>query len=473
MKILNVFIICLLIVTNSYSQSFYIKSNKVKLDIKFPPPDSTKPTISINLPDKLEGFPVYSKDTVYSLTGKIYDNSESSSIMVNNKTNGIFHNGEFRLDIPLHYGENKINIRASDRRKNTSELSFVIFQDPNADVLPPIIKLETPIITHSRGLTVVKRDEMNDTIVIKGKVTDESEILGLWVNNDKIDTIGNGEFYYNFKGQIPDSIVVKAADSYGNLSSIAAKVTTDVSLVNNETIEVGKYYALLIGVEEYRDININDLMFPLDDCESLYNELVKDYIFDPENVLVLKNPTREEIIKNLQNLRKKLTEKDNLLVFYAGHGFMDKEIQQGYWLPADAGEDPTNWLSNSSVRDYIKGIDSKHTLLISDACFSGAIFNTREAFIKSNPAISEIYKYKSRRALTSGALNAVPDKSVFVEYLIKRLKENKKKFLTTQELYISFKDAVINNSKTNQTPQYGVIQNADDEDLGDFIFIKR
>jgi len=52
----------------------------------------------------------------------------------------------------------------------------------------------------------------------------------------------------------------------------------------------------------------------------------------------------------------------------------------------------------------------------------------------------------SRKALTSGTLKEVPDKSVFIEYLIKRLDENNRKYLPSEQLYSSLKDAVMNNS---------------------------
>jgi len=78
----------------------------------------------------------------------------------------------------------------------------------------------------------------------------------------------------------------------------------------------------------------------------------------------------------------------------------------------------------------------------------------------------------SRKALTSGSLKTVPDRSVFVEYLVKRLKENQDKYLDAQKLFISFKEAVINNSPINQIPLYGVINEAGDEG-GDFIFTRR
>jgi hypothetical protein len=64
----------------------------------------------------------------------------------------------------------------------------------------------------------------------------------------------------------------------------------------------------------------------------------------------------------------------------------------------------------------------------------------------------------------------VPDESVFIKYLVKRLDENEEKFLPSEILFSSFKTAVMNNSPN--VPQYGVIQNVGDEG-GDFIFIHK
>jgi hypothetical protein len=83
-----------------------------------------------------------------------------------------------------------------------------------------------------------------------------------------------------------------------------------------------------------------------------------------------------------------------------------------------------------------------------------------------------LYKLPSRKAITSGALSAVPDKSVFMEYLLKRLEQNQNPLLSAEELFSSFRMAVINNSIKGQVPQYGDIINAGDEG-GDFIFLKR
>ena len=142
-------------------------------------------------------------------------------------------------------------------------------------------------------------------------------------------------------------------------------------------------------------------------------------------------------------------------------------------MPKDAKQGMRGtWISNSTIRDYMNGIESKHSLLITDACFGGGIFKSRAAFSNNSNAISELYKIPSKKAMTSGALKEVPDKSVFLKYLAHSLKENNNKYLPSEELFYKFKTAVINNSPNSQVPQFGVIQNTGDEG-GDFIFIKK
>ncbi len=175
----------------------------------------------------------------------------------------------------------------------------------------------------------------------------------------------------------------------------------------------------------------------------------------------------------LFRLRKVLTSNDNLLIFYAGHGYWDEDARQGYWWARDAAaNDPSNWLSNSDVREQIRSIKSAHTLLISDACFSGGIFRSRSASAVVNASldIQMLYRLPSRRAITSGTMTTVPDNSVFFDYLVQRLEQNQEPFLTSQQLFDSFRQAVINNSLV--VPQDGVIAEAGDEG-GDFVFVRK
>ncbi|MCO6499439.1 MAG: caspase family protein [Vicingus serpentipes] len=233
----------------------------------------------------------------------------------------------------------------------------------------------------------------------------------------------------------------------------------------------GKYYALIIGNNDYHDPAISSLDEPIKDATKLFNVLTTQYTFDVNNVIFLKNASYVKMIEAFDNLSENITPNDNLLVFYAGHGWWDEDKNLGYWLPTDAKKSNTAfWIANSRISDYMSSIHSKHTLLIADACFSGSIFKTRSAFADAQPAINKLYDLPSKKAMTSGNLKEVPDKSVFLQFLVKRLADNTDKYISSDVLFSSFRQAVLNNSPTE--PQYGTIQNAGDEG-GEFIFIRK
>ena len=233
----------------------------------------------------------------------------------------------------------------------------------------------------------------------------------------------------------------------------------------------GKYYALIIGISNYDDPLINQLDKPIKDAELFYNTITTRYTFDAENVKLLSNATMAEMVDALDYYAKLVHPIDNFLIFYAGHGVWDADSEIGFWLPSDAKKNSKlAWFLNSTLRDYLREIKSKHTLLISDACFGGSIFKTRSAFIDASLAINKLYELPSRKAMTSGTLTEVPDQSVFLKYMIDRLQNNFEKYLSSEQLFSKFRMAVINNSRV--LPQFGVIQDVGDQG-GDFIFILR
>jgi len=240
----------------------------------------------------------------------------------------------------------------------------------------------------------------------------------------------------------------------------------------NEKISEFNYKALLIANENYTN-DINTLEFPVNDSERLKKVLEDHYDFKSKDIVHLKDATRFDIINTLDSLVSSITEQDNLLIFYAGHGVYDENLKKGYWLPVDASASrKNNWVSNSDIRDYIAAFKSQHTLLISDACFSGSIFEYKQRSLnKKEKAVTEkLLSKKSRKAMTSGLNKSVPDKSIFIKYLIKELNSNKKPYLRAGELYNDIREAVMANTDNN--PQFEVIKNAEHEG-GEFIFLKR
>jgi hypothetical protein len=378
-----------------------------------------------------------------------------------------------------------INLSVLCQIEGESEVTTIIIKKPGTsksgndesadrntrDISPPAIKIISPRIDTSYTAHI-----SSSNIHLIGRLTDESGIQSLLINDSIIAIDENGFFQQTY--DLADGLNVFKIDATDILSNSCTKL---ISLINNETKTTlanadelaynGKYYGLIIGIDNYNDPSLIDLDNPITDATLLYSTLIGNYMFDPENVTLLKDPTRADIIKKLDELSYRLTKNDNLLIFYAGHGYWDKEKETGFWLPADAERSSSvNWIRNSTIQDYVHDINTNHTLLITDACFAGAIFKSRGAFQDANVAINKLYSMTSRKAMTSGTLEEVPDRSVFLEYLLKRLLENGKKYISASEIFNSFREAVLNNSPN--IPQYGVIQDSGDEG-GDFIFIKR
>jgi hypothetical protein len=368
-----------------------------------------------------------------------------------------------------HSGIQKLNI---SKKGNESKKISQENGDPGY-VIPagkPLKKYLIDIIEPSKDDLAIASDKVNLKVCIKATAPIKRVFIyrnGSFVDGflaNKIIQKGDCSF------MVDEPIPLKFGINDIKIEILSSDDTISKSITVEYSLYAARNYALLIGNQRYDDPEILELEEPVKDATEMYNVLTKEYNFDPENVILLKNTTKAEIIGTLHQLRSKITPTDNLLIFYAGHGYWDEGMGVGYWLPKDAAKNnPVNWIPNTDLTNYIEAIKTKHTLLIADACFSGGIFKTRSAF-STTYAIEMLYNLNSRKAITSGTLTEVPDKSVFFQYLIKNLKENTDEYLSAEELFSRMRIAVINNSES--VPQFGTIQNVGDEG-GDFIFIRR
>ena len=254
------------------------------------------------------------------------------------------------------------------------------------------------------------------------------------------------------------------------------------SVVHTTPFVNGVYRALIIGNDRYRDPHQRwpALETAVSDARAVSSILQQHYGFS--DLEVLENATRREILRALESLSKRALPNDSILVYYAGHGFLDAESERGFWVPVDAeGVDSTTFLRNSTIRDELTTIASRaqHTLLISDSCFSGTLLRRGTRGISTpNPDqgyLKKVSKKKSVQIISAGGVEYVDDNyrssghSPFTYFLLNELKNNDRELLTVSELSGNVTRAVANN--VDQVPETGVLQGAGDE-LGEFIFIK-
>lgn len=243
--------------------------------------------------------------------------------------------------------------------------------------------------------------------------------------------------------------------------------TTSSSTAAN-TQKTGRNFALFIAVNDYNDWP--DLYNPIQDCQLISKVLNTQYQFSANNTIYLYNQaaTRKNILRTLNEMVKNLTSQDNLLIYYAGHGFYDSTSRIGYWIPVDAEKGEIDgYITNSNIRDFIKSIPTFHTLIMADACFAGSMLAAR--------ASEPMENQKSRWVVTSGDMENVEDgtpggNSPFAEAVAETLTENTKTTLRVDKLVQIVTMKMQNNAE--QHPQGNALKDVGDQG-GVFVFRKK
>jgi len=243
-----------------------------------------------------------------------------------------------------------------------------------------------------------------------------------------------------------------------------------------KSVQVGEYYALIIGVDQYTG-EWPRLMNAVNDARGVAETLTSKYQFHYLKTLYDKDATRDNILREFEWLMQNVKPNDNVFIYYSGHGEYLENMDKGFWVPYDASSKTiSRYVSNDDIRSFLSGINSKHTLLVTDACFSGDIFRGKTMTIpyeNSTKYYQKVYSLNSRKALTSGGVEPVMDKgreghSVFAYYFLKALESNSEKYLDANQVFEYLKIPVVNDSY--QTPAYSPIRNTGDEG-GQFIFM--
>ena len=235
-----------------------------------------------------------------------------------------------------------------------------------------------------------------------------------------------------------------------------------------------KYYALVIGNNNYE--HLEKLDAAENDAEVIADVLTNKYGFEVDLLL---NADYEKTVDTLFQITNKLKRNDNLLIYYAGHGELDKAENRGYWLPVDASyEQRSKWISNQRIVDRIKATKAKHVLLIADSCFSGTLMRSGIT-PEDNKAIDAKYierlkSKKTRLVITSGGNEPVVDSdggnhSLFALKLIDTLKNNNT-VINSQMLFENIRRYVVSNA--DQTPERAMVHKTG-HDGGDFLFFPK
>jgi len=319
---------------------------------------------------------------------------------------------------------------------------------------------------------------LTDNLIIRGhliKIVDEP-VQTVVVDNtfevqfwDSIKTSDDPDEYRIYLDEYPTGKFAKLAKL--RIKKLGG-TTTSVAKASIPNLDYGDYFALVIGNNRYD--HLSQLRTAVSDARSVANLLELDYGF---NVTKLENANREQIIDSISGLRSKVTSEDNVLIYYAGHGYLDEAADEGFWLPTDSDRtNQSNWLATDRIVGQVRAMKAKHVMIVADSCFSGTITRGIKIEIKqpTREWLETIVKKKARTALTSGGLEPVMDSgggnnSVFANSFLSILRDNDG-VLDASQLFSQLRPKVMVNS--DQTPEYGDIHRAG-HDGGDFLFVRQ
>lgn len=371
-----------------------------------------------------------------------------------------------------------VNPNGKDFFINTKQISKIDLRDISALNIIPYQKMKdySDKIAPQIYISNPSRIEEGKTIVytsllkLEGSIIDESGVRDLKINGKIVKLKENGQYVMYIPLTIGDNILrFEAIDINDNVA--IKKINIIRKDIDGQEVDslTTKNYLLVIGINNYK--SWPPLNNAVRDAKEVYKTLTEDYEFDKEYSYLITDSmaTKENIEKTIRSLIPLISQNDNLLIYYAGHGYFDPVLNEGYWIPVEAVNE-SQYISNTTLLKYLSNINSKHTFLVVDACFSGSLFASRNRGYAEN-----VEKYKSRWGLASGRLETVADgaygaNSPFATSFIEYLENNTKQEVPVSDVVQYVKVNV--SSTTKQTPIGSPLRDIGDEG-GEFIFKKR
>lgn len=238
--------------------------------------------------------------------------------------------------------------------------------------------------------------------------------------------------------------------------------------------EIRQKRALLIGINHYQDRDIPSLESAVRDVAAVGQSLASKQGYQ---VQVVQDVGRAEMVEAIVQLAANTAPEDSVVVYYAGHGFLDEDTGKGYWIPSDGRADtPDKWLSNEDISRLLALIPARQVMLVSDSCYLGSL--TREHTLQASEldhSTKEVLARRSVIVMSSGGEEPVSDEgkegfSIFA-WSMQRSMQDVSRISAGGRLFGDIRTRVM--ASYPQTPQYGASMSAGHQVGGDYLFERR
>jgi tetratricopeptide (TPR) repeat protein len=406
---------------------------------------------------------------IFTLHGKISDQSEIGEVLINKKPVAFFKSGdnyEFAAEIDISITD-FITMRVSDVYENSQTNTYIITR---TEIDPPEVAILAPYASDNGEIYL---DTDNASLYIEGSIKDESNIKSILIDgvaaSFTLDELNPG-FAATINVANKNKFSVTATDSYGNDTTMTFILNREgVSLL--EANPMGRTWIIFIENSNYE--TFPSLDGPAKDVTLMRSALAR---YDVHKVIHKQDMTKKEMERffsiELRDLLRS-NKVNALLIWYAGHGKFINET--GYWIPVDAKRDDEFTYYNlnalrASLQSYAGYI--MHNLVITDACESGPTFYQamRESPKERNCNDWEAVKFKSSQVFSSAGYELAVDNSQFTKTFANTLANNPNACLPIESIVNKVTMAVSQSNQ--QKPKFGKITGLQDED-GTFFFMSK
>jgi tetratricopeptide (TPR) repeat protein len=376
-------------------------------------------------------------------------------------------NPEFTIKINGLIKISDITVTAADIYNNTQATLFKI---EKTESNKPIIAIETPETSFENEIFI---DNTNTDIYLQGKIKDQSLIESIMID-DQLASFNPANLNPDFSAQYSiankNKITITVKDIYGNVNTQSYSLNRSGATAGIDN-PMGNTWVVVIENSKYT--NFPSLEGPAKDIAALRAALSNYKI---TKTIPKQNMTKSEMDKFFSIELRDYVKNNNinsLLIWYAGHG---KYVSPtGYWVPSDGkADDEFTYFGINNLKAAMQSYSSKliHTLVITDACESGATFLMAMRGEEGGKHCDnwELTKAKSSQVFTSAGFELASDNSQFSKTFVSCLNNNTDACLPIEKIVKKVSAAVV--AAGNQSPKFGKIKDLEDEG-GTYFFIKK
>jgi len=431
--------------------------------------ESVAPDVTVLNPTPTDDIlEVRGDNTKIMITGRITDKSQLTSLKINNDPvpfttkNGTY---EFLAEVAIT-GLNNVVISATDAYDNSKTINYTLRR---TEINPPIISITAPYTSESGQVYL---ESATSNVAIQGKITDESLINSIYV--------GSLTASYDRKALNPtftaildvsnlNKFTVTAEDIYGNKQEMEYSLNREGAEIaaNNP---MGKTWVIFIENSSYESFAALD--GPKNDVSTIRRALANYQIHNTIHLKDMKKAEMERYFNiELRDLVK-ANQVKSIMVWYAGHGKFINDV--GYWIPVDAKrDDEFTYFNVNQLKASLQAYNNVvHTLVVSDACETGAGFYTAMRSSGEAPTCDNtlVAGAKSAQVFSSAGYELASDNSKFTSTFANTLMNNTNACIPIETIAQKVTEAVF--TETGQKPKFGKIPGLEDMN-GTFFFIAK